>query len=134
LADEGLAAEQSALMWSTFGDEALFGWLGGLREAKAGDARGGDVDSGPLVLGVSPSATGFALADATLRGRGERTALLHTAELVGVSWGARYVFSPLVGDSIVLAAKTATPWRKLELSQNDYHGAVVTPDGDFARP
>ncbi|MBL8914544.1 MAG: hypothetical protein JNM17_27820 [Archangium sp.] len=127
LVNPAFAAEQSPRMWRTFGDSALAGWLGGIDEAKPGDARGGDVDSGPLILGVSPSATGFALADATLRDRPERDAILHTAELVGFTWGGQYVFSPLVGDAITLAAKTMTPWRKLESSQKDYYGVVTTP-------
>lgn len=122
-----LAAEQSPRLWRTFGDEALGGWLGGIAEAKPGDARGGDVDSGPLILGVSPSATGFALADATLRDLPQRDAILHTAELVGVTWSGHYVFSPLVGDAITLAARTMTPWRKLESSQKNYYGVVTTP-------
>lgn len=127
LVNEQFAAEQSPRMWRTFGDSALAGWLGGIDEAKPGDLRGGDVDSGPLILGVSPSATGFALADATLRDRPERDAILHTAELVGFTWGGQYVFSPLVGDAITLAARTMTRWRKLESSQKDYYGVVTTP-------
>ncbi|MFT3710581.1 MAG: hypothetical protein QM817_23400 [Archangium sp.] len=127
LVNASFAEEQSKRMWRTFGDEGLGGWLGGIREAKPGDARGGDVDSGPLILGVSPSATGFALADATLRDRPERVAILHTAELVGVTFGGAYVFSPLVGDSITLAARTMAPWKKLESSQKDYYGVVTTP-------
>jgi hypothetical protein len=68
----------------------------------------GDVDSGPLVMGVSPAATGFALGDATLRGRPERSGLLRTAELAGVSVRGHYLLAPLVGDSIMLAARTMT--------------------------
>jgi hypothetical protein len=46
---------------------------------------------------------------------------------VGVTFGGAYLFSPLVGDSITLAARTAIPWKKLESSQNDYYGVVTTP-------
>lgn len=109
--DERFAADQSERTWVTFGDTALGGWLHGIREWPVGEPRGGDVDSGPLVMGVSPSATGFALADATLRGRNaQQQGILRTAELVGVSWNGRYLASPLVGDAIVLAAKTMTRW------------------------
>lgn len=109
--DEAFAADQSARTWATFGDTALGGWLHGLRERPVGDERAGDVDSGPLVMGISASATGFALADATLRGRrAEQRGLLRTAELVGLTWGGRYLTAPLVGDAIVLAAKTTTRW------------------------
>lgn len=109
--EEAFAADQSARLWATFGDTAALGWLGGIREHPRGVQGGGDVDSGPLIAGVSPSATGFALADATRRG--DPTwggAIRRTAELTGVSWGGRYLSAPLVGDAIVLAARTMTPW------------------------
>lgn len=109
--DEAFAAEQSERTWATFGDTALGGWLHGIREWPVGHEGGGDVDSGPLVMGVSPSATGFALADATLRGRAaQQTGILRTAELVGVTWSGKYLSAPLVGDAIVLAARTMTRW------------------------
>lgn len=109
--DEAFAAEQSDRTWATFGDTALGGWLHGIREWPEGVESGGDVDSGPLVMGVSPSATGFALADATLRGReAQQRGILRTAELVGVTWSGRYLAAPLVGDAIVLAARTMTRW------------------------
>lgn len=110
LARPALAAEQSELMWKVFGDETLFGWLGGFREWPRGKTGEGDVDSGPLIAGISPSATGYALADAALRGRVETAAILRTAELVGFTFNGRYLASPLVGDAITLAARTMTPW------------------------
>lgn len=103
LIDESFAAEQSDRMWARFGDAALGGWLRGVKEGVEGD-----VDSGPLVMGVSPAATGFALGDATLRDRPERRGLLRTAELAGISFGGRYLLAPLVGDAMVLAARTMT--------------------------
>lgn len=111
LVDEPFAAEQSALMWATFGDTVLGGWLHGIREWPIGEEGAGDVDSGPLVMGVSPSATGFALADATLRARAaKRAGILRIAELMGVTWNGRYLCAPLVGDAVVLAATTMTRW------------------------
>lgn len=109
--DEDVARDQTARTWATFGDTAFFGALHGLRERPRGIDTGGDVDSGPLILGVSPSATGFMLGAARLDGDGARVrGVLTTAELVGVSFGGRYLFSPLVGDAITLAAKTLTRW------------------------
>lgn len=109
--DARFAADQSRRMWATFGDTALGGWLHGLREWPRGLEGQGDVDSGPLVLGISPSATGFALGDATLRGRQpDRDGVARLAELVGVSLGGRYLLSPLVGDAITLAARTRAEW------------------------
>lgn len=109
--DEAWAAEQTARTWATFGDTALFGFLHGVRERPPGVDAAGDVDSGPLVLGVSPSATGFMLGAARFSGDGARAfGILRTAELVGVTAEGRYLLSPLVGDAIVLAAKTLTRW------------------------
>lgn len=117
LLDEAFAADQSTRLWATFGDTALGGWLGGIREHPHGLEGAGDVDSGPLVAGVSPSATGFALADAVLRGDDAWAASLRrTAELSGVSWKGRYLFAPLVGDAIVLAAGTMTRWPERPLA------------------
>jgi hypothetical protein len=87
----------------------------GFREHRKGVDAGGDVDSGPVIFGLSPSGTGFAIAgarharDAKLLG-----SLLDTAELAGFTfqWNGerRYLLAPLVGDAIVLAMKTACVW------------------------
>ena len=113
--DEPFARDQFAALFREFGAPLPFGAFA-IREWPRGVERSGDVDSGPLVFGLSPSGTGFALAgsafcndDAQLR------AMLTTAELVGTSLGSaqrRYLFAPLVGDAITLATRTATPWRR----------------------
>ena len=74
-----------------------------------------DLVSGPLIFGLSPSATGFAMGGAALwNDQGTLTGLLRTAEMVGssVSFGGRrwYLFAPLPGDAVVLAARTMTRW------------------------
>lgn len=75
----------------------------------------GDVDSGPLLLGMSPAATGFAMAGARLAGdeKGLQE-LARTAEMAGfsVQWRGRrsYLTAPLVGNAILTAMRTATPW------------------------
>ena len=112
--DEAFAREQFGALFREFGTPVPFGAFA-IREWPRGVERGGDVDSGPLVFGLSPSGTGFALAgpaftsdDAQLR------AMLTTAEFVGTSVGSahrRYLVAPLVGDAITLATRTATPWR-----------------------
>jgi hypothetical protein len=75
----------------------------------------GDVDSGPVILGASPSGTGFAIAAARRLGdEAWLSGLLATVEWTGfsVQWSGkrRYLLSPLVGDAIVLAAKTSRGW------------------------
>jgi hypothetical protein len=114
--DEALARDQFARLLAVFGEPLPFGALA-LREWPAGVAKDGDVDSGPLVFGLSPSATGFAMAGPAMLGDDERSrALLRTAEMVGVTVGSRYLLAPLVGDAIVLATSTATPWTDRFLS------------------
>ncbi|MDX2011443.1 MAG: hypothetical protein SFW67_14675, partial [Myxococcaceae bacterium] len=107
---EGRAREQFERLFGVFGRELPFGALA-VREWPAGVDRGGDVDSGPLVFGLSPSATGFAMAGPALTNDVERlSALRVTAETVGVTVNDRFLLSPLVGDAIALATSTATPW------------------------
>lgn len=115
-ADRPFAAEQYRMLHDRMADTAAFSLVHGIREYPKGSEGAGDVDSGPVVLGLSPSGTGFALAGATLAGDDEfKLELLRTAELVGTSVrtgeGTRYLFAPLVGDAILLAMRTWTPWR-----------------------
>lgn len=111
--DEPFAEAQSRVLAARFGGRVL-GLFPALCEFP-GCSGGGDVDSGPLVLGASPSATGFALALAKRSGDAARLGdWLATAEWAGVgfSWGGkrRYLLAPLVGDAVVLAAMSARGW------------------------
>jgi len=112
--DEAFAQEQAKALAAHF-DGHVLGLFSALCEHPAcGDATG-DVDSGPLVRGTSPSATGFAVALAKRAADEKRLdGLLATAEWAGLtfSWGGKkhYVSAPLVGDAIVLAAKSARAW------------------------
>ena len=91
--------------------ESLLGF-GAVREYPIGVSGRGDIDSGPVVLGVSVSATGFALAGARLAGD-ERlfTELFRTAELFGVSvWRpgrTRFLSGGPLGNAILLAMLTS---------------------------
>ncbi len=59
--------------------------FGAVQEYASGHEGGGDIDSGPVVLGVSVSATGFSLSSAKLHGDQEVfTSLYRTADLFGV--------------------------------------------------
>jgi len=87
----------------------------GVREFPDGVLGFGDVDSGPLILGLSPSATGFSMAGARRENDAETLGrLMLTAEAAGTTWvgltGSRYLAAPLVGDAIVLAMRTAHAW------------------------
>lgn len=88
---------------------------GAIREYVRGRRGVGDVDSGPVLFGLSTSGTGFAVAGARMMHDEEfLDRLLRTAEVVGSSWdsqqGRRYLAGPLIGDAIVLAGRTARLW------------------------
>lgn len=111
--DDPISAElDRALTRELDGDVLGFG---AVREYAAGSAAGhGDVDSGPLVLGFSPVATGFSLAGARLTGDRARFARYEaTAVTVGIpvsaDGGERFVFGGPVGDAILFAMRTAQP-------------------------
>ena len=75
----------------------------------------GDVDSGPAILGLSPSGTGFMIGGAVHEKDTDLLSeLLFTSEVVGSSleWDNKrsYLLAPLVGDAIMLAMKTARVW------------------------
>lgn len=129
LIDEAFAADQSERMWKTFGDTAVAGWLGGIREWPVSVEREGDVDSGPLVFGISPSATGYALGDAVLRNRPIARSIIRNAELTGVTLGDRYVLSPLVGDAITLSSRTMTKWPSKAVQTNKVSNTLFVPSG-----
>ncbi|MEO3775301.1 hypothetical protein ABGB16_00315 [Micromonospora sp. B11E3] len=87
-----------------------------VREYPDGMTGAGDVDSGPLVLGVSLSATVVALGVAQSQGDAALAgALANYGELVGLPvdtpWTRRYALGALpVGDAFLAWSKTARPW------------------------
>lgn len=88
--------------------------FGGVREYAPGSSGHGDIDSGPVVLGVSVSATGFALSSARQLGdRGRFVALYRTAALFGVPVargdGRAFLAGGPIGNAILLAMLTARP-------------------------
>lgn len=114
--------EQYDVMKTVFAGRAG-GIVPGIREWPRGVRRGGDVDSGPLIGGLTPSGTGFAIAGAVLNGdRAFLGDLLNTSEGAGftVQWKGRrrYATAPLVGDAILLSMKTARPWDTRYLRRN----------------
>ena len=112
--DRAFADEQYRALKNELFDAPL--GIAGIREFLPGDSSGGDIDSGPVILGLSTSGTGFAAAGA--RRAGDLVTydqLLRTAELIGTSvYAGRerwYAFSPLVGEAIMLAMKTSCEWQ-----------------------
>lgn len=109
-ADPSLSRELGAAV-ARSGTRTLVGF-GGVREYPTGAVGQGDIDSGPVVLGVSVSATGFALGPAMqLRDRERFHALYRTAALFGVpvsrGGGRAFVAGGPIGHSILLAMLTA---------------------------
>lgn len=110
-ADRGVA---KLLAEGLFRHESTLLGFGAIREYADGHRGAGDVDSGPVVLGVSVSATGFALAPARAFGYGgafER--IYRTTELFGVQVddGARTRFAVggPIGNALLLALLTSGP-------------------------
>lgn len=88
---------------------------GGIREYPVGIEGSGDIDSGPVVLGVSVSATGFTLASAKLHDDFDLFKHLYrTADFWGVPMhrpkGMRYLSGGPLGNAILLAMTTAN-WK-----------------------
>jgi hypothetical protein len=109
LVDADYVRHSYPFLLQQFLDRPLPG-LWGLREWPRGMDRGGDIDSGPLPFGLSPAATGFAIASARRMSDAQTLQrLLDTAELAGFSLELagrrRYLLAPLVGDAILLAAR-----------------------------
>ena len=77
-----------------------------------------NIDAGPIVFGLSPSGTAFGIGPATYFEDTElRNRFLRTAEIAGttitVGSKSHYLLADiaLVGEAIVLAMRTATPWK-----------------------
>jgi hypothetical protein len=87
-----------------------------VREYPVGTDGPADVDSGPLPLGVSLSATAVTLGAAAVQGDGRLAgALANYGELIGVPvstpWSKRYAAGVLpIGDAFLAWSKTARPW------------------------
>jgi hypothetical protein len=113
--DPAFAAEQ----YLRFRDRYVVTPLGlgpAVREYPRGMDGAGDVDSGPLPLGVSLSATAVTLGAAQVHGDARLAgALARYGDLAGVPvdtpWTRRYAFGALpIGDAFVAWSKTARPW------------------------
>jgi len=111
-ADPGFARTLGGSLRTT-GHAEIAGFAA-VREYPRGGSGRGDIDSGPVLLGVSVSATGFALGAARQRGdRGQYRALYRTAALFGVpvdhGAGWRFVTGGPLGNALLLAMLTARP-------------------------
>ena len=84
--------------------------FGGIHECAPGYACPGDVDSGPVLLGISVSATGFALAPARAFGEHEAfVALYRTVDLFGLPSRRGFALGGPIGNALLLAFLTSGP-------------------------
>jgi len=88
--------------------------FGAIREYAPGHAGRGDVDSGPVLLGVSVSATGFALAPMRAFGNLDAfRALYRTVDLFGLPMRdgdrRRFAIGGPIGNALLLALLTSGP-------------------------
>jgi hypothetical protein len=110
-ADRSVAALLAAAL---FRHESTFLGFGAIREYAEGHQGSGDIDSGPVVLGVSVAATGFALAPARAFGREDDfTRIYRTTDLFGVRVGGgdrtRFAVGGPIGNALLLAFLTSGP-------------------------
>ena len=107
--DGSFAAEQYALAKKNL-FRSVLGFVA-VREFPEGVRATPDVDSGPLVFGIGPSASGFAIAAAAINGDESTAWQLATASaLVGgpvlKDGELRYTMMPPVGQAVILFGKT----------------------------
>ena len=108
---DGTLARELARAVIEGGREELLGFSA-IREHPLGVEGSGDIDSGPVVLGVSVSATGFAMASARLLHDDDAFVGLHrTATLFGIPVArgetTRFLSGGPLGNAILLAMMTS---------------------------
>lgn len=83
--------------------------FGAVREYPEGVAASGDIDSGPVLFGVSVAATGFAMGPAhAFNSRDDLQGYLRTADLFGAARSSGgWVAGATLGDAILFAMLTA---------------------------
>jgi hypothetical protein len=85
--------------------------FGGIREYPPGVAGGGDIDSGPVLFGISPSATGFAAAGARIHGDQATYLSIYRTSHIGLptrrGWRSGYLMVGPLANAIMLSMFTA---------------------------
>ena len=105
-ADPELARQLSAAARGGLRDDVL--GFGGVREVPRGTPAIADLDSGPVLFGLSVSASGFGLAAARRLGdAGWHRELYRSAHLAGLEHGGWFTTGGTLGNAILLAMLTA---------------------------
>ncbi|MFF0528295.1 hypothetical protein ACFYT3_07875 [Nocardia amikacinitolerans] len=110
-ADRALAEELATVL---FRQERNVLGFSAIHEYGAGHHGAGDMDSGPLILGISISATGFVLAPARAFGHRDMFArLFRTTDLFGLPLRSgprmRFATGGVIGNALLLAFLTSGP-------------------------
>lgn len=103
-------AEQQYALAKQYLVENMLGF-GVVREFPKGVSGRGDIDSGPVIFGAGPSASGFAIAAAAINGDTELAwQLLKASAMVGMplyrDGELQYATMPAVGQAVILFGKT----------------------------
>ena len=125
--DERFAANQYALAKENLMQTVL--GMSAVREFLRGSEARPDVDSGPLIFGAGPSASGFAIAAAAINGDAATARqLLNSATLIGMpvlrNGELQYSVMPTVGQAVVLFGKTELLKLDTRTAANN-HGAMA---------
>lgn len=104
------AAEQYALARKYFYRSFL--GMGAMKEFLPGNEGREDIDSGPVIFGLGPSASGFGIgAAAVMKDQNTVNELLRSLSLIGMPVmeknELRYQAMPIVGQAVILFGKTA---------------------------
>ncbi|MFJ9744005.1 hypothetical protein, partial [Streptomyces sp. NPDC101166] len=110
-ADRALARDLAA---GLFREERSVLGFGAIHEYGGGSSGPGDIDSGPVILGISVSATAFALAPARAFGNHDVfTRVFRTADLAGLPMRSgdrlRFTNAGAIGNALLLAFLTSGP-------------------------
>lgn len=99
----------SAALYDAMEAQGLAG-MAGMREYPPGVRGTGDIDSGPVIFGVSVAATGFGIAGARVHEdpRAYRR-LVRTSTVFGVPVGGWHLTGGALGNAVMLAMLTAQP-------------------------
>ncbi len=104
----------SQRLWNALRDTGYQSWLGfgGVREYLPGKGGAGDLNAGPILLGMSAGASGFGLGAARAHGDRERyIGIYRTGALLSVPVsdreGSRFALGGVLGNALLLAMLTA---------------------------
>ena len=97
-----------------FAHHTRYGGLGGIEEYPEGVRGWGDIDSGPVILGISVAATGFSLAPARALQRPDIfQSLYRSAGVFGLPvnlWGEFHFYTGgAIGNALLLAMLSSGP-------------------------